>query len=506
MIRFRTFQPDPARRAHTIAKDGVALPSRVSLKGHVLVCESPTSDAVALGIRHEMGQLGDLALETCLLPQREEPYLLSLELARHRLMRVLEALENWRLTALPQDHPAMVALERAREEFTLALCEARDEDGNYTQTQADRANSALALAMDAGEALALENAGRRFASRFEDEDSPPLRIGCTVHVERFAEPLQKLIASGLGFMTSPMRWPDIEPQEGKFSFVKTDRWIEWAVRQARIPVVAGPILDFSRGQTPEWMHIWRHDYETVRECVYEHVTRVVTRYRRTVSRWTACSGLNLNDDYSLSTDQMIELTRLVIHVIRKLQPSAKITVDLDQPFGAHTGRNAESVAPRLYAEMVLDSGIHVDAFGLRLQMGDGHDGRETRDLLQIARLVDRFADLERPLHITAIGVPDAPADTPDGGRWRQEWSPEHQARWLAHAIVVAASHPSVQSVCWQALYDLSIDEAHHAMPHGGLISDQGQAKPALKRFFEIAKVLHARSKPALEMHAQNTEA
>ena len=498
MISFRTFQPDPDRRAHTIAKDAIALPSRVRLEGDTLVCESPTGDAVALGVRHDLGPLGSLSLRTCLLPQREAPYLLSLELARQRVMRLLQALEDWRLTALPPTHPAMVAIERALEAFTLALVEGRGPEHPFTPKQAELSNLALSHAIDAGEALSLECAHRRLQERFEDQDQRAPQIGCTVHIERFAEPLQKLIASGLGFMTSPMRWPDIEPQEGKFSFVKTDRWIEWAVRQARLPVVSGPVLDFSKGQTPEWMHIWRHDYDTVRECVYEHATRVVTRYRRTVSRWTAVSGLNLNDDYSLSTDQMVELTRLVIHVIRKLQPSARITIDLDQPFGDHTGRNTESVSPRLYAEMVLDSGIPVDAFGLRLQMGDGLEGRETRDLLQLARLIDDYASLERPIHITAMGVPDAPSKASHAGRWRQEWSPEHQARWLGHATAIAASNPAVQSVCWQALYDLDPAESHHAMARGGLINPEGKAKPSLRKLLEIAHALHNRTLPKLD--------
>lgn len=505
MIRFRSFHPESARRAHTIAKDQIALPSRVSMDDGVLVCESPTSDAVALSVQHDLGPLGLLALRTCLLPQRDEPYLLSLELARHRLMRLLEALEEWRLTALPAEHPAMRALERAREEFTLALVESRGPDGAYTEEQSRRAGEALGAAIDAGEALSLECASRRMEKRFADEESAPVQVGCVVPVDRCTEPLQKIVATHFAFMTCPMRWRDIEPSEGKFNFTRTDRWIEWAVRTGRLPVVAGPVLDFSKGATPEWMHIWRHDYDTVRECVYEHVTRVVTRYRRTVSRWTAVSGLNLNDDFSLSTDQMVELTRLVIHVIRKLQPSAKVAVELDQPFGEHTGRNAESVSPRLYAEMVLDSGVHVDAFGLRFQMGDGRPGREARDLLQLARLLDRYADLERPIHISSMGVPDAPSSVEDAGRWRQAWSPEQQSRWMGHALSICAAHPAVQSVCWQSLYDAPAEGDENAddpfMTDGGLIGDDGRAKPALKRIGEITQALRARTRPVLDAAA-----
>ncbi len=505
MLSFYAPNPDEHAEVFAIAKPGVAVPARVHrVPGEgespaVLAFEGPTREAMAVGVSYDAGPVGAYALKTCFLPQRVAPYMLPLELARHRLMRVLESLEEWRLTALPADNPAMRRIEAARERFTRALVEGPVGNGTYDPRQAQLAEEALAAAIEAGDALALEHAGRALRERFEDRASPPPPFGCAVHPERFAEPLQRVLASRFAFMTCPMRWRDIEPSEGKFTFVRTDKWVEWAVRHGKVPVVAGPVLDLAKGGTPEWMHIWRHDYETLRECVYEHVTRVVTRYRRTVSRWTACAGLNLNDDFSLSVDQMVELTRLVIHVIRKLQPSAKVTVDLDQPFGMHTARNTESIPPRLYAELVLDSGLQVDAFGLRVQVGDPAPGRESRDLLQIARMVGDFAELDRPLHITALGAPSERARDGAGGRWHADWSPEVQAEWLAHAATVCAAHPAVQSICWQTLYDAEDPAREPVMPAGGLITSSGAAKPALARAGEIAAALHGRTLPGLRM-------
>jgi tripartite-type tricarboxylate transporter receptor subunit TctC len=44
----------------------------------------------------------------------------------------------------------------------------------------------------------------------------------------------------------PMRWIDMEPAEGKYDFSATDRWIEWAVRAAKLPVVGGPLIELHR--------------------------------------------------------------------------------------------------------------------------------------------------------------------------------------------------------------------------------------------------------------------
>lgn len=46
-----------------------------------------------------------------------------------------------------------------------------------------------------------------------------------------------------------------------------------------MPIVAGPVIDLRRGNVPEWLYMREHDYETLRELVYEHVKNLVTRYR-----------------------------------------------------------------------------------------------------------------------------------------------------------------------------------------------------------------------------------
>ena len=137
-----------------------------------------------------------------------------------------------------------------------------------------------------------------------------------------------------------------------------------------MPVVGGPLLDFSRGTTPEWLSVWEHDYSTLREIAYEHMRRVITRYRRTVSRWTVCSGININDHFRLKIQEMLDLTRLSVLLVRKLHPTAEVVIEIDQPWGEHVSRNNKSLHPMLFTDMLTEAGLAIDGIGLRLQMGE----------------------------------------------------------------------------------------------------------------------------------------
>lgn len=498
----------PLRHAHLLGKDELPVGGRVEFASGRVLCQKPTTEEAAFALQYPAGDAGVLTLQTCLLPDRERPYLLELELARHRIMLFLNKLEEWGLALLPTDHPAMLRFEQARGDFTAALVSPRTGSGGFTPEQARLAREALIGAIHASELLALHQAERQLHARLNpDEDArqlPPPRIGSAVHNEQFADPLKRVLATHFDFMNCPMRWKDIEPEESKFSFVGTDRWIEWAVRQGKMTVVGGPVLDFSPRSAPEWLGIWEHDYESLREFAYEHAKRVVTRYRRTVKRWVVVSGVNLNRGFSLSLDQVMELTRLSVLIVRKLHPAAKIVVELAEPYGEHASAHPQSVAPHLYAQLLLESGIQFDALGLRLQTGDRASGRSTRDLMQLSALLDSYACFEKPIDVTSLGAPSAPVPRPPGvgepddqdphepGNWRRPWTPAVQTDWLIESLTVCCSKPFVRSVCWQALYDTATNPE---MPGGGLITADGKAKPALRRLYEIRAALRNRRVP-----------
>ena len=596
----------PLGHAHLAGPEGLPVTAEITFESGLIRCEKPNTEAAALSVQIDLGPetlraiggaaelrrdprrwsadgqppsgpaddprahdeallpadpapLGTLTLQTCLLPERDRPYLLALELARHRIMLFYNKLEEWTLFDLPADHPAVRAFEAARAWFSHALVAGRaDTHHGYRDDTHRAALRALWMGIEASERLALTEARTSFAPRAAGrmytaamEASPmgpvggrrqpaailtPERtgvvladkpyLGVTVSPNAFGQATQRTAADTAEFIQVPTRWVELEPVEGSYNFKRTDQWIEWAVRRAKRAVSAGPVIDFRPRCVPDWLFIWENDYDTLRDLVREHVKAVVTRYRKTVPRWIIASGLHVNDYFRLSFDQMMDLTKEAVALVRKLHPAARCLVELTHPWGEYYTHNRKSVPPILYAEMLAQAGIQLDGFGLRVQMGQHRGGQSLRDLMAFSDMLDRYAALEKPISVTAFGCPSAPADnartpTPDPAHdhdtppsdtagshdqhdrprpaaapqtgWRGPWSPARQADWLSAYAAVALAKPYVQSVTWHELID---GDSPIEMPRGGLLASDGTAKPAAERMARLKRALADASEPA----------
>lgn len=546
MLKFAVFDsqgPAPAftlRHAHVLGPDDVAVPADVWFESGHVMAQKRIQGTAALALQYPVASGGGvLTLRTCLLPDRDRPYLLPLELARRQILLLLNKLEEWALFDQPSSEPALVGVQKALDSFTHALVAQNraTSGGGYSLESSQAATQALHDTLLASEALALLAARVQHTKRVSGElarlaAAPPPpnaltdheskasraavlgsvgkmlpetpKVGAGISAGAFTPELTALAGSNLDFISLPMRWVDMEPVEGKYAFVKTDRWIEWAVTKAKVPVVAGPVLDLSPACVPEWLYIWEHDYETLRDVVFEHVKTIVTRYRRTVSAWTVCSGLHAPGALTLLAEQALDLTRGCALLVKKLQPAAKVIIEISQPWGEHTAMagGAKTIPPMLYCEWLNQLPVQYDYLGLRLQMGQPQPGQSARDLMALSAVLDRYAQLDRPIAVTCMGVPSAPppplstdqtADVEDldPGYWHEEWSPSVQARWAAQVGAIVASKPYVVSLSWQDLFDPSAPKDGE-MPAGGLASLSAAPKPALKAFRELRQALRDR--------------
>lgn len=561
MLSFLVFEGDKPqaervlRHAHLLGPENVPISGEVRFERGIIHCTKPSGEATSLGVQVGLDQqtidelgleiesengvtppIGLVTLRTCLLPERDRPYLLSLELARHRLMLYLNKLEDWQLFDLGPEHEITILFEHARHAFTEALVaqgQKGDNDSHGFSPEAHRqAVRSLWLAVEAGERLAIEAARRDFTPRVTGETyehtlrtsphAPASRqratqpilsidrvgvavpnrpaVGCSVSPASFTDVAQKTALDALDYLQIPMRWIEMEPEESKYFWRNTDQWIEWAVRKAKIPVVAGPVIDFRQKCVPRWLYVWENDYETLREFVYEHMKNLVTRYRRTIGRWIVLGGLHVNDNFHFTFDQMMDLTRICVLVVRKLHPTAQVILEITHPWGEYHTANRRSLPPMLYAEMVTQAGIMVDGFSLRVQMGQPEPGQSARDLMVFSSMLDRYAGLDKPISLTAVGVPsgvpeavgDPDRDEFHPGFWRAPWSEALQADWATAAMSIALSKPFIQSVTWQELYDMPEPTE---MPRGGLISIDGTPKPVAERLIEMRRAIREGAPP-----------
>ena len=500
MLRFRVFSDGkPAEKVelagvYLVGSDGVPVRADIEFRKGEIVCKKRVTGPVGLAVVWPVRGLGRIMLETTRLPERDKPYLLQLELARSRLMRLTQKQEDWDLDDSEAGAALAERIGQCRELLVRAL-QADDEAAT-----AELAEESLALGVRVAEEFSLYQAGAALAKRQRTAGFSKRLFGCKIELETASEAYRRQLADAFDFVAVPMCWRQIEPAEQQFNWKPLDAWVEWLAKN-RIPMKGSGLVDFSKQNVPDWLYTWEHDFDTIRDLVYEHIRRIVNRYGQYIQTWDVVSGLHASNCVNFNFEQLMELTRMAAAVTKQLLPRVTTIVDLVAPWGEYYARNQRTIPPLLYADMAIQSGINFDAFGLQVYFGVGQDGMYVRDLFQISSMIDRFAGRGKPLHITAVEVPsdtsldehDAWGGTlsvADGGAWRGGWTEELQSQWLRSFYAIALSKPFVDTVTWRDL----ADSGEHFLPHGGLLRRDLTAKPAYQALMALRKEIGGNGK------------
>ncbi len=462
--------------AYVVGTDDVPLRAEISFKDGVIACKKHTAGPAGLVLLWEVAGVGTLLLDTIRLPERDKPYTLQVEMARARLTRLAFKLEDWGLLDFAGIESIIETLQRARETLIHAL---------QADTPAEAAaigEEALILAVQASEELSHYHAEVLLARRRQVGAFGRRVFGCSVALDTPNEALRQRLAPAFDFVTVPIAWRDIEPREQVFQWKPLDTWVELMARH-QVPLKGSTLLSFSEKHVPDWLYIWEHDFDTIRDLAFEYARRVINRYGQYIQSWDVISGIHANNCFTFNFEQLMELTRMAASLTKQLAPRSVAIVDLVAPWGEYYARNQRTIPPLLYADMVVQSGVPFDAFGLQFRFGPGADGMYLRDMFQISSLLDLFAKLGKPLHITALQVPSDTAHKdgePEvgGGMWRQPWNEEIQSQWVAQFLEVALSKPFVESISWHGL----IDNGEAPLPSGGLLHTSLKPKAAYERF------------------------
>jgi hypothetical protein len=471
--------------AIAMGAESVPIPGDVVFKDGMLQVLRTDEIAAGVSLLWEAGGTGIYALETTRLQPREKPYVLNVELARFRLMKIVQKQEDWNLFDFPRAEKFAARVKEAQVLFAEALGKL-----DHPAEASTMADDVLETAIEVSEELAAFHAELLLNRRRQSNQLAKHIFGCRVDSTIQNQKYKDTLAGQFDYAVLPMSWKQFQPEEGVFNTQSVDEWVDMLTRK-RIPIVAGPLVDLSEASMPDWMFIWEHDFDSLREMAYEFVQKVVHRYRKVVAVWNVAAGLHTSTAFSLSFEQVIELTRLLVSQVKTVLPGARTLVTVQQPWGEYHAKGNSSVPPMLYGEMVAQSGINFDALGLEIELGVPTSGSFTRDLFQISCMLDKFSTVGRPVFLTALGVPDRsvadPSDTSEGrlipsaaGRWHRPWDPALQAKWAEAVYHLALSKPFIESIAWGNLADMN-----PTLPGGGLMDDMLKPKPA---FIEVQRM------------------
>lgn len=479
--------------AYVVGTDDVPVRAELAFDNGIITLKKRSAGPTGLFLLWDVPGVGRMMLDTVRLPEREKPYTLQVELVRARLTRIQQKLEDLGLLDFQGAEDIIQMVHSARDSLIRAL------QADTPAEAASIADEALSLAIKAGETLSQHHAEALFNRRKQLGGFGGRVLGSAIRLDKPSEKMRKHLTAAADFATIPIVWRDIEPSEQTYNWKPLDAWVELLAKH-RLPMKGSALMSFDERCVPDWLYIWEHDFDTIRDLAFEYIRRIINRYGQYINTWDVISGIHADNCFTFSFEQIMELTRMTASLAKQAAPNSFSVINLVAPWGEYYARNQRTIPPLLYADMTVQSGVTFDAFGLEFRFGPSVDGMFMRDMFQISSLIDQFAKLGKPLHITAVEVPSETTHSPgkadqgqiamEGGYWREPWSEQVQCDWLCQFLEIALSKPFVESVSWGSF----VDDAGQSVPSGGLLRGDLTTKPAYDGFLKTRKEIHAGNK------------
>jgi hypothetical protein len=336
------------------------------------------------------------------------------------------------------------------------------------------ADQSLQKALVFSEGLASRYAKALFAARGKNRGFGRGCLGC------WADPVQVVshdyiekFAGAFGLAMVPLNWAQIEQTRGVYDFSKIDVCVS-TLSKRKLAIGAGPLLCFSKEYLPKWLLEGEVTFEKIREAAYQFISAAVSRYSTMVRSWIVISGLNAHNHFGFGFEGVLEITRAANMAVKAAAERALKIIDVASPFGEYYGTVPDTIPPIVYMDMVIQSGINFDAFGLQLKFGRDETGMHIRDMLQVSALLDSFAPISRPMYITQVEIPGKDASGPCAadvaGFWHSKWDRASQAEWLDQLYRIILGKPFIDGVIYSNFTDIK----------DGPIADSGLLTPSLE--------------------------
>lgn len=472
-------------RAYVMGLDCIPTPSEKRLEYDQLIIEREIDESGNLHIPWDVDGFGQLLLSTASLMERDQPYLLPLELARGTVNRMRSKAEIWRMSGLdfPQDFEG-----RIREIYSAfshaALAQKDPEDASHKAQACLRSASQMVVDL-----------GTEYASRIlrlRHEESPHLHTLLIGKLGDMKMPDNADPMFGAAFNTaiSSFSWRIVQPTPTEFAWQLFDKHMQICKRHGH-RIFGGPLLQIDRSVMPDWLYEVEDDFDTLAHHVRRYIQATVTRYRDRVQAWHVAAGTNMQGSLNLSDEQRLRLTVQAVETTRHLDPKKPLIVSVGQPWGEYMTDGTHHLPPFHFAETLTRAELGIAGLGLEINYGYWPGGTSPRDILEIGHHIDLWSTLGLPL-IVFVTAPSSTARDPlalqTAGRplphaGADGVTPQSQRELIERLFPVLLAKPAVHGVAWDQVFD----SCSHKFPNAGLFDADDRPKPALSAVLGILR-------------------
>lgn len=457
--------------AYLFGSDGIAVRNApVAFKNGLIECDKPNLGTSGLALLWPVKGFGQVLLQTTCLPERETPYNLNLELARAKLMQIINKREDWSFFSeieSPEDNS-----KDAKNLFIKALQNISD-----APLASKLADAALEKAVIFSEQLADKQAQLVFDARAKSRGFGRGCLGCRIDPMQMANrDYAMYILKLFGVVMVPISWAKIEQQKGVYDFSELDNCIE-TLAKMRLVIGAGPLVYFAKENIPAWLLDSKAGFGEIRDAAFHFAAKVVEHYSGKVRAWNVVSNLNMINHFNFSFEQVLEMTRAATMAVRASDERSVKIIEITNPWGEYYSEIPNTVPPLVYFDMIMQSGISFDVFGLAIRFGRNEPGLCLRDMIQISSILDNFGLAGKPMHITNIEIP--------GEKNGSQWDMTMQGKWIEHFYKIAFSKPFIENLTYTSLADTK----DSIIANSGLLTDNLKPKESYHAIERVQKLI-----------------
>jgi GH35 family endo-1,4-beta-xylanase len=470
-------------QVHICGQDDLPWFGRAYFSGNQLVVERNESDSGRVFVPWRIGQAGPLLIGTSTLMERDEPYLLEVELARGMVNCLRNQRAQWEMMGLVVPN----ALQALITEATVQLSRGATRQ-NEPSEAADWAEKSLTSAAEAMNQLAGEYSRQALALR--RAQSRPISSWFGIHLGSQVPKgnVARQLPSAFNMVALPLSWRRIEAVEGRRVWDEPDAQFAWA-QTAGLRVSAGPLLELDDRGVPDWTYLWEGDFNSLLSFMLEHVRAVVERYRGKVHLWQVAARMTHGHALGLNEEARLQLAAKAISVVRQMDATTPLVVSFDQPWAEYLASQQLDLAPLHFADALVRADLGLSGIGLELNVGYHPGGSIHRGPIAMSRLLDTWSLLELPLQV-GLTFPSRSDDDPLAdskirvvASEADEATPDAQREWVERHVPLLLAKNVVQVVVWNQLSDA----APHQYPHGGLFDAADKPKPAFEAIKKMRK-------------------
>jgi len=466
-------------RAYLSGFDGRIFATRVEVDGAVVAFEKFSRESAKLNVAWPVKGMGKPVLRTTSLSEKEEPYVLPVELARGKISQIRDQFSIWSLQGFQISEDIS---SRDRECFRLfSQAIALGDDLLEMCRLAD-----LAIQKACGVAELMTKAyAQHTLERLKNKTTRlPVSLGCHLGELVPSGELEEKFCETFDVAIVPVDWKNIEPNEGQCNWSRPDEQLDWCQKK-QLLVHGGPLLNLSPQGLPDWLWKWEQDFRSLQSIVCDFVETAMTRYCGSIRHWEICSRVNTGGALTLTEEDRLSLVARTLEVARQVDEDLQFNIRIDQTWGEYQARGQHRLSPIQFVDALARSGLGLTGVSLELAQGFQPRGSYSYDTLEFSRLIDHWSLLNLPLTVVLAfpsgdevdPLSNSDLEVENSSLWNSPWSEDLQAAWLDELVPLILAKDAVVRIEWAQL----TDQSAHYYPNAGLIDPRGNAKQIFKK-------------------------